>query len=421
MATVELPAKLQPLFEPHDFKVLYGGRGGAKSWGIAQALLIIGTTKSIRVFCARETQHAIRESVHRLLADQVVALGLTNHYEILKSTIIGQNGTEFVFSGLSSLTVDSIKSFEGADICWVEEAQVISKRSWSILLPTIRKKGAEVWISFNPDLDTDDTYVRFIEETPPNTVLIPMSYRDNPWLSEKFLRGMEHLKKTDPVSFENVYEGKPRAAAEGAIYTPEVTALANSKRVCNVPYDPLLQVHTIWDLGFNDACAIVFVQRHLSELRIIDYLEDNQRNLTSYVQELEKKDYRYGTDWLPWDGADSKFKLTGEGTSPESILRKMGRTVSIVPQTDVEIGIKKARLIFPRCYFDRANTVRLRECLKRYRRVIPVTTNEPSNPMHDEFSHGADAFRYLGMVADKLTDSGKTRNQKIIYPKAAYV
>lgn len=420
MAEVELPKKLAPLFEPYDFKVLYGGRGGAKSWGIARALLIIGTTKPVRVFCARETQRAIRDSVHRLLSDQIVALGLTDHYQIQKVAITGKNGTEFVFAGLSSLTVDSIKSFEGADICWVEEAQVISRRSWSILLPTIRKKGAEIWISFNPDLDTDETWVRFIEETPPKTVLIPMSYRDNPWLSEKFLRGMEHLKATDPLAFENIYEGKCRAAAEGAIYTPEVTALAASKRVCNVPVDPLLAVHTVWDLGFNDSTAIIFVQRHLSELRIVDYLEDSQRNLASYVQELEKKGYRYGTHWLPWDGAEGKFKLLGEGTAPESILRKLGLTVAIVPQADVEIGLKKARLIFPRCYFDRSNTTRLRECLKRYRRSIPVTTGEPSTPLHDEFSHGADAFRYLAMVADKMVESG-TRSAPLRYPKRAYV
>lgn len=421
LAELELPKKLEPLFQPADFKVLYGGRGGAKSWGIARALLIQGTERSLRVFCARETQRAIRDSVHRLLADQIIALKLTDHYEILKSTIIGRNGTEFVFAGLSSLTVDSIKSFEGADICWVEEAQVISKRSWSILLPTIRKTGAEVWISFNPDLDTDDTWVRFIEETPPKTILISMSYLDNPWLSEKFLRGMEHLKSTDPVAFKNVYGGECRAAAEGAIYTPEMVALAGSKRVCNVPIDPMLQVHTIWDLGFNDSCAIIFVQRHLSELRIVDYLEDHQRNLSDYVQELDKKGYRYGTDWLPWDGAESKFKLTGEGTSPEGILRKFKRTVSIVPQTDVEIGIKKARLIFPRCYFDRSLTVRLRECLKRYRRTIPATTNEPSTPMHDEFSHGADAFRYLAMVADKLIESSGKGSQPLVYPKRTYI
>ena len=421
MAHLQLPQKLKPLFEPATYKALYGGRGGTKSWGIARALLIQGTTQTLRVLCARETQKSIRDSVHRLLGDQIVALGLTDFYQVLKSEIRGVNGTEFVFAGLSSLTVDSIKSFEGVDRCWVEEAQVVSKRSWSILIPTIRKPGSETWISFNPDLDTDDTWVRFIENTPPNSILIPVSYRDNPWLSEKFIKDMEHLKKTDPVSFKNVYEGECRAAAEGAIYTPEMTSLAGSKRVCNVPVDPMLEVHTVWDLGFNDSCAIVFVQRQLSELRIVDYLEDSLRNMAQYVSDLQGKGYRYGTDWLPWDGADSKYKLTGDGTSPESILRKMKRRVAIVPQMDVEIGIKKARLVFPRCYFDKDNTIRLRECLKRYRRAIPTTTNEPSVPLHDEFSHGADAFRYMAIVADKLTDSGGLSRTPIKYPQRAYV
>lgn len=420
MAHLQLPQKLEPLFTPARYKVAYGGRGAAKSWGFARALLIQGTVNPLRILCARETQRAIRDSVHRLLADQVITLGLTDHYEILETKIRGRNGTEFVFAGLSSLTVDSIKSFEGVDRCWVEEGQVLSKRSWEILIPTIRKKGSEIWVSFNPDLDTDDTYVRFIEDTPPNCILMPMSWRDNPWFSEVLEQERAHLQKVDPVSYDNVWEGKCRPAALGAIYTPEMTALVGSKRITNVPYDPMLQVHTVWDLGYNDATAIIFVQRHLSELRIIDYREANYTNMAEDVQHLESKGYRYGTDWLPWDGAEGKFKKLGDGVSPEAILRKMGRAVSIVPQTDVEIGIKKARMVFPRCYFDRANTIRLRECLKRYRRMIPVTTGEPSGPLHDEFSHGADAFRYLAMVADQLTDSGKTRNQKIVYPKRSY-
>lgn len=420
MAHVQLPRKLEPLFKPARYKVCYGGRGGTKSWGIARTLLIDGTTRKLRILCARETQRSIKDSVHKLLADQIAELGLLDHYEILQSTIRAKNGTEFLFAGLGTLTIDSIKSFEGVDRCWCEEAQTISKRSWSILIPTIRKAGSEIWVSFNPDLDTDDTYVRFIEETPPDTILMPMSYRDNPWLSDELKREMEHLKRTDPVSYENVWEGKCRPAAYGAIYSREMEGLAASKRVCNVPVDPLLQVHTIWDLGFNDACAIIFVQRHLSEVRIVDYLEDNQRTLSEYVGELDKRRYRYGTDWLPWDGADGKFKLTGEGTSPESILRKMDRKVAIVPQADVEIGIKKARMVFPRCYFDRAKTVRLRECLKRYRRSIPVSTNEPATPLHDEFSHGADAFRYLSMIADKVVDAAAA-NKPIHYPKRAYV
>ncbi len=403
--------------------MLYGGRGGTKSWGVAQVLLLQGTAQPLRIMCARETQTSMRDSVHRLLADQIIRLGLTDFYQVLQREIRGINGTEFLFAGLSSLTVDSIKSFEGVDRVWVEEGQSVKKRSWEILIPTIRKPSSEIWVTFNPDLDTDDTWVRFIEQAPPGAVLIPVSYRDNPWLSEKFLRDMEHMRATDPINFENIYEGKPRAAAQGAIYTPEVTALASSNRITAVPADPMHEVHTVWDLGFNDSCAVIFVQRHVSELRIVDYLEENQRDMSQYVTALKERGYRYGTDWLPWDGAEAKYKLTGEGSSPEGILRKMGRKVSIVPQVDVEIGIKKARLIFPRCYFDKEKTVRLRECLKRYRRVIPATTGEPSHPMHDEFSHGADAFRYLAMIADKLMDSGPASNwkQPIKYPKRAYV
>lgn len=419
MAHLQLPEKLKPLWQPARYKVLYGGRAATKSWGIAQTLLIEGTTRPLRDLCTRETQRSIKDSVHKLLADQIQALNLGYHYEVQQAAIKGRNGTEFLFAGLSDQTIDSIKSFEGVDRCWVEEGQTLRKRSWSILIPTIRKAGSEIWVSFNPDLDTDDTYVRFIEQTPPGTILIPISYLDNPWLSDEIKAEMEHLKRTDPVSYENVWEGKCRPAALGAIYTPEMTALAGSSRVGNFPWDPMLQVHTVWDLGFNDSCAIIFVQRHLSELRIVDYLEDNQKTLAQYVGMLEKKDYRYGTDWLPWDGADSKFKLTGDGTSPESILRKLGRKVQIVPQVDVEPGIKKARLIFPRCYFDREKTLRLRECLKRYRRSIPVSTNEPASPVHDEFSHGADAYRYLSVIADQIVDTARSP-AKIVYPKRSY-
>ena len=420
MARIQLPQKLEPLFKPARYKVLYGGRGGTKSWGIARALLLEGSTRKLRILCTRETQLSIRDSVHKLLSDQIAELGLGDQYEVQQRTIIGKNGTEFVFAGLSSQTIESIKSFEGCDRCWVEEGQSVSKRSWSILIPTIRNPGSEIWVSFNPHLDTDDTYVRFIEQTPPNAVLIPISYHDNPWLSEEMRLEMEHLKRTDPTEFDNVWEGNCRAAASGAIYTPEMQALNSSQRVTLVPADPMLQVHTVWDLGFNDSCAIIFVQRHLSTLRIIDYMEDNQKTLAEYAIAIEKKGYRYGNDWLPWDGADAKFKLQGDGTSPESILRKLGRKPLIVPQIDVEPGIKKARLVFPRCYFDRVATVRLRECLKRYRRSIPVSTNEPGAPMHDEFSHGADAFRYLAVIAERIVDAANVTG-KLVYPKRAYV
>lgn len=421
MAEVDLPAKLKPLWEKYRYKVLYGGRGGTKSWGIARTLLLKGAEQSIRVLCARETQKSIRDSVHRLLADQIIELGLTSHYEITDQEIRGKNGTMFVFAGLSSLTVESIKSFEGVDICWVEEGQSVVKRSWAILIPTIRKSGSEIWISFNPDLDTDETWVRFIENTPPNAVLIPISFRDNPWLSQELSDEMEHLKRTDVAEYENVWEGKCRPAAHGAIYTREMAALAESKRVCELPADPLLKTHTVWDLGFNDQTAIIIVQSTKSQLRIIDYIEDNRHNIAEYVDRLKKLPYNWGTDYLPWDGSEERYKLTDPTSSPEGILRKLQRRVRITPKSDVENGIKKARLVFARAYFDREKTVRLRECLKRYKRTIPPSTNEPATPMHDEFSHGADAFRYLGMVADILDNNDHAWGRPLKYPKAAVV
>ena len=155
IAKAEFPVKLQGLFKKARYKVCLGGRGGAKSWGIARALLILGAKSPIRILCAREFQASIKDSVHKLLCDQIDALGLLPFYEITQTSIRGFNGTEFAFVGLKN-NPTNIKSFEGVDICWVEEAQTVSRLSWNVLIPTIRKQGSEIWISFNPDLETDE-------------------------------------------------------------------------------------------------------------------------------------------------------------------------------------------------------------------------------------------------------------------------
>jgi phage terminase large subunit len=412
---LQLPQKLEGLRLPYRYKVLYGGRGGTKSWGIAGQLAIDGTTKCLRIVCLREVQNSIKQSVYQLLSDTIDRLGLRGHYEILNDQIRGRNGTTFTFHGLSTLTVDNIKSLEGADIAWVEEGQTVKKKSWRTLIPTIRKPGSEIWVSFNPDLDTDDTYVRFVENTPPNTLLININYDDNPWPTDELTAELEHLKKTDFAEYENVWLGKCRPAAEGAIYSRE----CGQMRVMNLPADPLLKTHTVWDLGFNDATAIIFVQRNLSEIRIVDYIEENHLSIPEHVAKLKERGYNWGTDFIPWDGAEERFKLTNPQNSPEGMLRKLGRTVQALEKVDVETGIKRARTIFPMCYFDRTNTARLRECLKRYRRSIPSSTDEPAGPLHDEFSHGADAFRYLAMSVDRMTNEEGFK--KLKYNTAGYL
>ena len=399
---LEIPAKLERIFQPYRYKVLWGGRGGGKSHTVAKVLLTLATQKPLRILCAREIQKSMRDSVHRLLKDQVVYLGLESFYTVLDNEIRGRNGSLFVFSGLQSHTVDSIKSFEGVDIVWVEEAHGVSKKSWDILIPTIRKQGSEIWMTLNPDMDTDETYVRFIATPSDDTLVICINHYDNPWFPEVLeLERQKEERTRSREDYEHIWEGNPRTVADGAIYQHEMIALYADKRATLVPYDPELPVHTVWDLGWNDAMSIGLVQRGVHDVRIIDYIEDSHRTLDWYITELEKRPYRWGTDFLPHDGRTRNFQT---GKSTEEMLRSLGRREVVVQAaTSVEEGIKAARMLFPKCFFDKDKTIRLLECLKRYRRDVNSKTGAAMKPLHDEFSHGADMFRYLAQAVPMMT------------------
>ena len=183
ISKAEFPEKLSCLFEKSRYKVLYGGRGGAKSWGVARALLILAAKDPLRILCAREFQTSLKDSVHKLLCDQIVELGLDTFYDITAATIRGKNGSEFNFVGLKN-NVANVKSYEGVDICWVEEAQTVSQSSWKTLTPTIRKKDSEIWITFNPELETDETYQRFVVHAPDNAIVQKINWSDNPWFPD---------------------------------------------------------------------------------------------------------------------------------------------------------------------------------------------------------------------------------------------
>jgi phage terminase large subunit len=403
MAEHQFPAKLRGLFEPRRYKVMFGGRGGAKSWGVARALLMLGTASPLRILCAREVQKSMKDSVHRLLKDQIVNMGLTSFYEVLDTEIRGKNGTLFLFAGLQSHTVDSIKSFEGVDKVWCEEAHGISTKSWDTLIPTIRKPDSEIWMTLNPAMDTDDTYVRFISAPSDDTWLCEVNWRDNPWFPEVLEQERLKAQRADPDSYEHIWEGKPRRVAEGAIYRHEIDALFADGRVCDVPYDPIMPVHTVWDLGWADSMTIIMLQVTPVGIRVLDYIEDSNRTYAWYVSELEKRKYRWGVDYLPHDGAACNPQT---GISSIQTLKNLGRNVAEpLARIDAEEGIKQARMVFPRCYFDKTRTMRLVECLKRYRRAVHLKTNEPTGPLHDEYSHGADAFRYLGMAVPLMSNS----------------
>ena len=402
MSNVELPEKLLPLLTtPSRYKIVYGGRGSAKSWTIARMLILLAASKPIRVLCARETQKSIQESVHRLLKDQIDLLGLSAFFEVQENKILGKNGSDFAFIGIRQQSVTNIKSFEGVDIVFIEEGQVVTKRSWDVLIPTIRKPGSEIWIAFNPELDSDETYERFVLNPPDGAMVVEMNYQDNPWFPIELETERLAWQKRDPEGYKTVWEGKCRSAVEGAIYANEIDACLRDGRIRNVPYDPMLKVHSVWDLGWNDSMSIILVQRSASELRIIDYIEDSHRTLDSYVMQLKDMKYNWGTDYIPHDGRSKDFK---SGKSTEEIMQALGRTVFVLGRDDIEEGIRQARMVFPRAYFDKTKTHKLVNSLKRYRRTINLQTNEPGAPLHDEHSHGADAWRYCCIAAEQMSN-----------------
>jgi phage terminase large subunit len=359
-------------------------------------LLIKAAKTPLRILCAREFQTSIRDSVHKLLCDQIVALEMTSFFEITQNALRGKNGSEFAFVGLKN-NIANVKSYEGIDICWVEEAQTVSRNSWNILIPTIRKESSEIWITFNPELETDETYQRFVAKPPADAVVQKINWSDNPWFPETLRSEKDSLKARDQEAYNQVWEGLCRQTVDGAIFGAEMAKAETENRIMKVPYDPTKPVHAICDLGWADATAWWFVQFIGMETRLIRYFEDTQRTMTSYLADLQSFGYVYDTIWLPHDAQNKT--LAAAGRSIEDIVRSAGFKTRVLERVPVVDSINAARTIFPNCYFDRENTADGLNCLRHYRyEVDPDTGQFSRNPLHDRYSHGADAFRYIALM-----------------------
>ncbi len=218
ISRTQIPKVFAPLFQPNRYKVFYGGRGGAKSWNFARALIIMAMKKKLRILCTRELQISISDSVHRILEDQIYALGAGKYFEIQKTSIrCIKTGSEFIFKGLRHNATE-IKSTEGIDICWVEEAQRVSDDSWRMLIPTIRKAYSEIWISFNPENEEDPTYQRFIVKPMPGSTVIKVNYYDNPFFPDVLRQEMEYCRATDFDAYMNVWEGECVKVSDAVVF-----------------------------------------------------------------------------------------------------------------------------------------------------------------------------------------------------------
>lgn len=245
---VQIAEPFEPLYDPYRHKVFYGGRGATKSWEFARAILVQGAVKPELTICAREYQTSIEDSVHRLLSEQIQRLNMESFYTVQANIIKGLNGTEMVFKGLKN-NINNLKSFEGADRVWVEEAQNVSERSWDVLIPTIRKQGSEIWVSFNPEDELDPTYQRFVVNTPHDTYLRKINYNENPWFWDSpLVQEMEECKKTNYNKYLHIWEGECNTDYEDSIIQPEWFEAAKDSHI-KLGFDP----RGITGMGFDPA------------------------------------------------------------------------------------------------------------------------------------------------------------------------
>ena len=173
--------------------------------------------RGLRIGCFRELQTSIRDSVHHLLSDQLDMIGLAPWFRVTQNSIRSATGSEFIFKGLRHNSSE-VKSMEALDIAWVEEAQLVSKSSWQFLIPTLRKKGSEIIVTFNPEDEEDDTYQRFVVHPPPFAYVKKTSWRTNPWFSEELEAERQHMLRTDPDAYQNVWEGEPRTISNAVVF-----------------------------------------------------------------------------------------------------------------------------------------------------------------------------------------------------------
>ena len=212
----------KPLIRKARYKVLYGGRGSGKSYFLAELAVEVSRRIGTVILCAREFQGSLDDSVYQLLIETIERLGYTDEFDILKSTITHKGtGAKFVFYGIKN-NVTKIKSIQGVGVCWVEEAEAVTKNSWDVLIPSIRgDKNAEIWVSFNPKNILDDTYQRFIVHPPKDSIVLKANYDINPHFADTpLLADMLECKERDEDLYRHIWLGEPVADSELAIIKP---------------------------------------------------------------------------------------------------------------------------------------------------------------------------------------------------------
>lgn len=368
------------------YKIIWGGRGSAKSWGVAEALVRIAAARDVRILCVRQYQTSIKDSSHKLLADTIERLGMSSWFTVTEKTITSRSGAEFIFKGLHN-NEHGLRSLEGVDYCWVEEAQTVTSSSWRSLIPTIRKDTAEVWVTFNLINEEDATYQRFVVKPPTGAIVVKVNYDSNPFFSGRQRQDMEDDKANDYHLYEHIWLGMPLKVSNAIIYSGKYTVREFDEDL----WTKAERLYFGLDFGFaQDPCALI---------RFFIYKRKLYIEYEAYGTGVENDELEEFCDSVP--GARD-WPIMADSARPETIshLRRRGFNVEAAEKWEgcVKDGIAHIRgydqiVIHPRC----ENTAREAR-LYRYK-VDRTQVDAHGNPqvlpiVVDKDNHSWDAIRY---------------------------
>jgi phage terminase large subunit len=351
--------------------------------------------KKLLILCAREFQTSIAQSVHRLLKAQVYRLGLQSVYDVQKTSIVNKyNGTEFIFAGLRH-NIDSIRSMEGIDICWIEEGESISEESWEVLDPTIRSAHGEIWVSFNPREETDPTYKRMVKNPMPGTIAVKMNWQDNKWLSPRLRSQLLHMRKTDPERYHHIWEG--------GLWTRSISHVLNGKwavtdfKVSEAWGSPLFGS----DFGFSqDPTTLI-----KSYIDVVEPGSIVDGKIVTPVRDLYIAEEAFGigvdTNDIPKELYDTVsesrlYNIIADSARPETIsaLSNAGYMIEGCQKWPgcVEDGIAYLRSF--RKIIIHADCVSIQEEARLWSYKVNEKTGKVTRLLKPGFDHGWDAVRY---------------------------
>ena len=388
---------------------------------VEQCLLTPGT----RAVCIREYQKSLAQSSKYLIESKIGSLGVGQHFEITANEIRTPGGGVILFQGMQDHTAETIKSLEGCRVAWVEEAQTLSKRSLTLLRPTIRVANSEIWASWNPTRKSDaiDEFFRG-QDRPDNAVIVQANWRDNPWFPQVLDEERLLDKKRYPERYDHIWEGDYAKAFEGAYFAKVLAEARQQGRIGRVSPDPLLPIRAYFDLGGSgataDAMAIWLVQFVGQTIMVLDYIEGVGQVLAHYVNELRSKGYEKALCVLPHDGVNEN-NITGKRY--EQHLQDAGFKTEVVKNQGrgaAAMRVEAVRRIFGKCWFNEATTEAGRDALGYYHERRDDDRNVGLGPEHDWSSHCADAF---GLMAIHYEDPGRAKafSRRLEYSNAGIV